>query len=137
MLSRLCRIHLPSRAHAAQSPRAESGFTLIEILTVLVILSVLSAIAVGEVFKYTNRARQSTAQSNLRSALIAVATYYDDAGSYAGMTETMLRSYDGGLAPGITVISASATTYCIRSRQDLVDYYKDGPAGAISATPCT
>lgn len=137
MSSRLFQTRLLSRARLASRPGAESGFTLIELLTVLVILSVLAAIAVGEVFRYTDRARQTTAQSNLRSALTSVSTYYDDVGSYTGMTETMLRSYDGGLAPGITVISASGTTYCIRSRQNLVDFYKNGPAGAITATACT
>lgn len=118
-------------------PQAENGFTLIELLTVLVILAVLAAITVGEVFQYTNRARQSTAQSNLRASLTAVSTYYDDVGSYVGMTATTLRSYDAGLAPGITVISASPTTYCIRSRQDLVDYFKNGPSGPITSIPCT
>jgi type IV pilus assembly protein PilA len=137
MPSPFSRIRASRLESPTLSPPAENGFTLIELLTVLVILAVLAAITVGEVFQYTNRARQSTAQSNLRSSLTAVSTYYDDVGSYVGMTATSLRSYDGGLAPGITVISVSPTTYCIRSRQDLVDYFKNGPTGSITSTPCT
>jgi type IV pilus assembly protein PilA len=137
MPSRLPRNRASRPESPNLSPPAEDGFTLIELLTVLVILAVLAAITVGEVFQYTNRARQSTAQSNLRASLTAVSTYYDDVGSYVGMTATTLRSYDGGLAPGITVISASPTTYCIRSRQDLVDFFKNGPSAAITSTPCT
>jgi type IV pilus assembly protein PilA len=137
MPSRLPRISASRLASPSLRPPVEDGFTLIELLTVLVILAVLAAITVGEVFQYTNRARQSTAQSNLRSSLTAVSTYYDDVGSYVGMTATTLRTYDGGLAPGITVLSAGPTTFCIRSRQDLVDFFKNGPTAPITSTPCT
>jgi prepilin-type N-terminal cleavage/methylation domain-containing protein len=137
MPSRLSPIRASRLESPTLSPPAENGFTLIELLTVLVILAVLAAIAIGEISHYTTRARQSTAQSNLRASLTAVSTYYDDVGGYVGMTATTLRSYDGGLAPGITVLSAGATTYCIRSRQDLVDYFKNGPSGSITSTPCT
>ncbi len=126
--------HLSIRARRSLSA---DGFTLIELLLVVAIMAVLVAIAVGALVGFKNRALESSAQANLRAAMPAVAAYQDETGSFAGMTRTTLLAFDNGLAPGLTVLSATSSAYCLRSRLDLVDYYKSGPNGPIETTPCS
>ena len=89
------------------------GFTLIELLVVMVIIAVLLAIAVPSYLGFKKRAADSAARANLRGALPAAEAYYADSKTYVGMTPAVLRSIDAGLAPSITVVSATATRYCL------------------------
>ena len=123
--------------------KQESGFTLIELLIVLVIIGILLAIAVPSYLGFKDRANRSAAQANVRSAVPAVEAFYADNGTYsttgAGSTPafglTALQAIDAGVQ--ITVVSGSATTYCIRNTQGGFSYYKNGPAGSITSTVCT
>ncbi len=115
--------------------KEESGFTLIELLIVLVIIGILLAIAVPSYLGFKDRANKAAAQANVRSAVPAVEAYYADNGTYVGMNATTLGAIDAAVS--VTVVSAAAATYCIRNTQGGFSYYKNGPAGAISATACT
>ncbi len=84
----------------------ESGFTLIELLIVLVIIGILLAIAVPSYLGFKDRANNSAAQANVRSAVPAVEAYYADVGTYAGMASdvrhrsgnrTGLQGIDAGI----------------------------------------
>jgi hypothetical protein len=61
------------------------------------------------------QAATATAQANLTAAVSAAASYRIDHGTYAGMTTNGLRSYDDGLASGVSVKRASASAYCLES----------------------
>lgn len=50
---------------------AESGFTLIEIMIVVAIVSVLSAIAIPQFNEYRARSSDATAQSDVKNAMQA------------------------------------------------------------------
>ncbi len=63
-----------------RSERDEEGFTLIELMVVVLIIAILIAIAIPTFLGAQNRARDRGAQSNLRNALSAaktIATDYD------------------------------------------------------------
>ena len=64
----------------------ESGFTLIELLIVLVIIGILLAIAVPSYLGFKDRANNTAASANVRSAIPAVEAFYADNGTYVGMT---------------------------------------------------
>jgi type IV pilus assembly protein PilA len=63
--------------------REEGGFTLIELMVVVLIIAILIAIAIPTFLGARKRAQDKQAQSNLRNALTAEKTYYVDHQDYA------------------------------------------------------
>lgn len=74
----------------------EDGFTLPELLVVIVIIGILASIAVPTFIGARNRGHDSRAKSNLRSALAAERTYYVDYQTYT-TDATALRAIESNL----------------------------------------
>jgi type IV pilus assembly protein PilA len=119
----------------------EGGFTLIELLVVLVIIGVLLAIAVPSYLGFKDRAQETAAGADVRSAIPAAEAYYSDVGNYTNMQLTSgdlpdsggLKGIDSGIATGLVVFGAP-TTYCL-SMQVGTHYAKVvGPGGTVDDT---
>jgi type IV pilus assembly protein PilA len=66
---------------------SEKGFTLIELLVVILIIGILAAIAIPAFLNQRNKAYDSAAKSNLRTAATAEETYAtDNNSSYTNAT---------------------------------------------------
>ena len=117
--------------------RNEDGFTLLEMLAVLAIMTILIAIAVGFNAGARVRAADAAARSNIQVAVPAFEAYrLDNSGTYSGMTLRRLQTtYSRGIR-NIAVVSARPASYCVRSRVNGRTWYKLGPAGAITTTRC-
>ena len=64
----------------------QSGFTLVELLVVMLILGLLAAIAIPSFFNQRDKARDADAKSAARTAQTAMETWAtDNGGSYAGV----------------------------------------------------
>ena len=79
---------------------SEEGFTLVELLVVIVILGILAAVAVFAVGGVTDRGKASACKADIASVSVASEAYYAQNGSYAAnidalVTESFLRSAPG------------------------------------------
>ncbi len=66
----------------------EEGFTLIELMVVVLIIAILIAIAIPTFLGARSRAQDRAAQSDLRNGLTAEKTVYTDAQTYSNDTTT-------------------------------------------------
>ncbi len=65
----------------------EDGWTLIEVLTVIAIILVLTATVGFSTVKYIDKARTVAAKTQIESLILALETYYLDCGSYPKQEE--------------------------------------------------
>ena len=85
---------------------AEEGFTLIELMVVVLIIAILIAIAIPTFLGARERAQDRAAQSDLRNGLTAEKVYYTDSEAYTTTVadlQDIEPSLDWGTAPSVTV----------------------------------
>jgi type IV pilus assembly protein PilA len=76
----------------------EDGFTLIELMVVVLIIAILIAIAIPTFLGAQDRARDRGAQSDLRNAVTAAKTIAtDDAGLFTSVNVSSLSTAEGAL----------------------------------------
>ena len=77
----LQRSDTPSRKFATQSP-AEKGFTLVELLVAMLVLSILAAAALPNYFQYLERSRLTQGLGTLANLAAGMEQYYLDYRKY-------------------------------------------------------
>jgi len=94
----------------------EDGFTLIELMVVVLIIAILLAIAIPTFLGARNRANDRAAQSSLRNGLTSAKTIFTDGQDYTQATATALGSnepsltFQTGASNGFKVVSVDSTT---------------------------
>jgi prepilin-type N-terminal cleavage/methylation domain-containing protein len=74
----------------------ESGFTLVELLVVMLILGLLIAVAIPTFFNQKQKANDADSKAMAHTAQTAIETYATDhSGSYLGATPAILNQIEG------------------------------------------
>ena len=97
----------------------QGGFTLVELLVVIVILGILAAVAVFAVGGITDKGKKSACKSDLKAVEVASEAYYAQNGSYAASIDALVTAKflrQAPSSPDYTIGYTAAT-------------------GAVSATP--
>ena len=86
-----------------QRAQDEKGFTLIELLVVILIIGILAAIAIPSFLGQRDKANDSKAKADVRTAQTAMETYYTDNQDYTGATTTLLQGIEPSLPSSVVV----------------------------------
>lgn len=82
----------PTSRTGRRSPRAEAGFTMAELLVVLLIVGLLAAIAVPNVSGAIQRAREAALRENLQVMRHALDDYFADTESYPPSLDALVEA---------------------------------------------
>jgi type IV pilus assembly protein PilA len=97
----------------------DRGFTLIEMLVVVVIIGVLAAISIPLYLNYRKGAENKSAQSDVRGAITAVEQYYTENGNVYPPTQ------NGVLSTNLTFAVAGGTTQTATVSPNNTLYYQN------------
>ena len=103
---------LSLRSFVSRKRDSEEGFTLIELMVVVLIIAILIAIAIPQFLGARTRAQDRAAQSSLRNALTAAKTAYTDQSNYAKATSADLPAIEPSLKyelPGVSSADQGTT----------------------------
>lgn len=117
----------------------ESGFTLVELLVVMLILGLLAAIAIPAFFNQRDKARDADAKSAVRTAQTALETYAtDNNGSYEDANAGALQTIEPTLndAQGLTVDELARDAYRVGVESDTGNVFWITRATGITSLRC-
>jgi prepilin-type N-terminal cleavage/methylation domain-containing protein len=94
----------------------EEGFSLMELVIVLLIMGILGSISVGAYLHMRDQGEVSAAELNVREALPAAELYYAHHETYTGMTKAELDSLVAGIHLSANpVIASDGKKFCLES----------------------
>ena len=119
--------------------REESGFTLVELLVVMLILGLLIAVAIPTFFNQKQKANDADSKAMAHTAQTAIETYAtDNNGTYVGAGQPELTAIEGTVDATVAVSGQSATGYTITvTNPDTTHTFSIVRAGGTFTFSCT
>jgi type IV pilus assembly protein PilA len=141
-------LNIIAKLRARRDGNDEGGFTLIELMVVVLIIAILIAIAIPTFLGARQRAQDKAAQSSLRNGLTAAKTIYTDGEDYQTATSAALLAVEPSLSfptpsTGPKEVSVSSTAdnlivMAARSKSGKCFYIRDntqGPGTEFASSP--
>ena len=119
----------------------DSGFSLIELLVITVVIGILAAIAIPAFLGNREKAQDSEAKSAVRVAATTAKAYFADKDTFVGMTAASLRKIEPSLGQGqgatLSVRSASAIGYRLRVSSKTSNRFSISERLGVTTRTCT
>jgi type IV pilus assembly protein PilA len=129
---------------AMRQGRREDGFTLIELMVVVMIIAILIAIAIPSFLGFRRNAQDRSVQSDLRNVLLAENAYQLENNAFTDVDATILEIEANARLDAITInllgddvcldgTSESTHTFAVYQVGNGATYFSTGTAGACPA----
>ena len=121
----------------------ENGFSLIEVLVVILLIGILAAIAIPAFLGQRGKSQDTEAKSAVRVAASAAKAYVTQNKDYTGMTATALRADEPSLnqgtaaGSGFAVSVTDADTAAVRVTSSTGNTFTITDDAGVSARGCT
>ncbi len=126
-----------ARARSRARQRAQSGFTLLELIIVVAIIGILATIAMPALKDMPRRANESVLKTNLRTLRDLIDQYYGDQGHYPESLEVLVEKGYVRMIPYDPLTKSAKTWQLIYEEPDPLaepaetDVPEDGEPGII------
>ena len=130
---------LPNSTLKSKTYLSSKGFSLVEIIVTVLLISILSAVAVPRLLSFRDSAGDSAAQSQLTTVAMVARSLFDSSDSFTGVDLKLVdtSSATADRLPEINVVNASgSTTPASGAKSKTVSVNVTGsPAEFIAAAP--